>query len=108
MVGRAVVGRAVVGRAREQWPRAPRAVSSPAPASACGWLEGHTSGMRRQNQKSSASRRLRRGGGAVGEGRRLLARCHGGIMPAYRLQCIGLEGEMARCEELGELLATEQ
>jgi hypothetical protein len=29
-------------------------------------------------------------------------------MIACRLQCIDLEGEMARCEELGELLATEQ
>jgi hypothetical protein len=46
--------------------------------------------------------------GAAGGSRRLLARCHGGIMPAYRLWCIGLEGEMARCEKLGELLATEQ
>jgi hypothetical protein len=33
---------------------------------------------------------------------------HDGIMTARRLQCIDLESEMARCEELGELLATEQ
>jgi hypothetical protein len=30
------------------------------------------------------------------------------VMTACRLQCIDLEGEMTRCEELGELLATEQ
>jgi hypothetical protein len=30
------------------------------------------------------------------------------LMTACRLQCIDLEGAMARCEELGELLATEQ
>jgi hypothetical protein len=35
-------------------------------------------------------------------------RCHDGIMTACRLQCIGLEGEVVRCEELGELLTTEQ
>jgi hypothetical protein len=41
--------------------------------------------------------------------RRLLVRHrHDGTMTACRLQCIDLEGEMVRCEELGELLATEQ
>jgi hypothetical protein len=42
---------------------------------------------------------------------RLLVRYHGAAslsMTACRLQCIDLESEMARCEELGELLATEQ
>jgi hypothetical protein len=44
----------------------------------------------------------------AGVSHRLLVRYHDGIMTACRSQCIDLEGEMARCEELGELLATEQ
>jgi hypothetical protein len=38
----------------------------------------------------------------------LLVRYHDGIMTACRLQSIDLEDEMARCEGLRELLATEQ
>jgi hypothetical protein len=44
----------------------------------------------------------------AGVSHRLLVRYHDGIMTACRLQCIDLEGEAVRCEELGKLLATEQ
>jgi hypothetical protein len=44
----------------------------------------------------------------AGVSHRLLVRYHDGIMAACRLHCIDLEGEVARCKELGELLATEQ
>jgi hypothetical protein len=44
----------------------------------------------------------------AGVSHRLLVRHHDGTMTACRLQCIDLEGEMARCEELGELLAPGQ
>jgi hypothetical protein len=44
----------------------------------------------------------------AGVSHRLPVRYHDGIMTACRLQCIDLEGETARCEEFGELLATEQ
>ena len=79
-------------------------------SSLAGWLSLSGVGMRKNGRERSfrvLKMRARRRDPA-GVSHRLLVRYHDGIMTAYRSQCIDLEGEMARCEELGELLATEQ